>query len=76
MAAFGTGTLPAMIALTWCNDLISIRLRNRLRRCIPYVITIMAVLLIMRGLNLNIPYVSPALGVPGEKVTEHCFKPS
>lgn len=76
MAAFGTGTLPAMIALTWCNDLISISLRNRLRRCIPYVLSIMAVLLIIRGLNLNIPYVSPTLSAPGEKVTEHCFKPS
>jgi sulfite exporter TauE/SafE len=76
MAAFGTGTLPAMIALTWCNDLISIRLRKRLRCCIPYVVTFMAVLLIIRGLNLNIPYVSPALTAPGEKVTEHCIKPS
>lgn len=76
MAAFGLGTLPAMIALTWSNDLISIRLRNRLFRCIPFVITIMAVLLIIRGLNLNIPYVSPKLTAPGEKVTEHCFKPS
>lgn len=76
MAAFGMGTLPAMIALTWCNDLISISLRNRLRRCIPFVVTIMAVLLIIRGLNLNIPYVSPALAAPGEKITEHCVKPS
>lgn len=76
MAAFGTGTLPAMIALTWCNDLISINLRNRLRRCIPFVVTIMAVLLIIRGLNLNIPFVSPALAAPGEKVIEHCYKPS
>ncbi|PWV53936.1 sulfite exporter TauE/SafE family protein [Chitinophaga sp. S165] len=76
MAAFGTGTLPAMIALTWCNDLISLSLRNRLRRCIPFVVTIMAVLLIIRGLNLNIPYVSPVLTVPGEKIIEHCVKPS
>lgn len=76
MGAFGMGTLPAMIALTWSNDLISIRLRNRLFRFIPFVITIMAVLLIIRGLNLNIPYVSPKLTAPGEKVTEHCFKPS
>ncbi len=76
MMAFGLGTLPAMIAITWCNDLISINLRNRLRRCIPYAMTIMALLLIMRGLNLNIPYVSPALPAPNERVMQHCYKPS
>jgi sulfite exporter TauE/SafE len=76
MAAFGMGTLPAMIALSWCNDLISLRFRNRIRQCIPYAVSIMAILLIMRGLHLNIPYLSPVLPAPNEKVIQHCFKPS
>lgn len=76
MAAFGTGTLPVMVLLTWSNDLINIRLRNQFRRLIPYALSIMAIMLIIRGLNLDIPYISPAQSMPGEKVTEHCFKPS
>jgi len=76
MAAFGTGTLPAMIALTWCNDLVSINIRNRLRRSIPYILAVMAILLIMRGMNLGIPYVSPPSPASGEKIMIHCYKPS
>jgi len=76
MAAFGTGTLPAMIALSWCNELVNVNVRNKLRRSIPYVLTVMAILLIVRGLNLGIPYVSPALPASGEKVMIHCYKPS
>jgi uncharacterized protein len=76
MMAFGLGTLPTMVAISWCNDLISINMRNRVRRCIPYAMTCMALLLIVRGLNLNIPYISPALPAPNERVMQHCYKPS
>lgn len=76
MAAFGSGTLPAMVAISWFNDLISINVRNRLRRCIPFAVGIMAMMLIIRGLNLGIPYLSPSIPSQNEKVTEHCYKPS
>jgi sulfite exporter TauE/SafE len=61
MGAFGAGTLPAMMAVTWFSQLISIPIRQRIRQMIPVMITIMAVLLILRGLNLGIPYVSPVI---------------
>ncbi len=61
MAAFGAGTLPAMLALNWFGHLASISLRNRMKQLTPYVIGIMGVLLILRGLNLGIPYISPVL---------------
>lgn len=76
MAAFGAGTLPAMVAISWFNDLISINLRNKLRRCIPFAVGIMALLLIMRGLNLGIPYLSPSIPSQNEKAMEHCYKTS
>jgi uncharacterized protein len=76
MCAFGAGTLPAMITITWCSQAIGIHMRNRLRQCVPYAVALMAVLLIMRGLNLGIPYVSPALQKPEKgKIIEHCYKP-
>lgn len=55
MAAFGAGTIPAMIAVSWFSQLIKIRLK----RVLPVVMCLMAVLLIVRGMNLGIPYISP-----------------
>ncbi len=61
MAAFGLGTLPALLALNWFGHLASIGLRNRMRQLTPYVIALMGILLILRGLNLGIPFISPVL---------------
>ncbi|HVI48008.1 MAG TPA: sulfite exporter TauE/SafE family protein [Chitinophaga sp.] len=72
MAAFGAGTMPAMMAVTWFSHLISINVRNRIRRLIPVAIALMGILLIMRGLNLGIPYISPVMSAQSEKVVEHC----
>jgi uncharacterized protein len=59
MAAFGLGTFPALFLLSYFGFMINISTRNAMRKAVPYVITCMAVLLILRGMNLNIPYVSP-----------------
>lgn len=77
MASFGAGTLPAMAGVTWFSHLISLSVRNRMRSLIPVVISIMGVLLILRGLNLGIPYISPVLTPDSEHVVENCcHKPS
>lgn len=61
MAAFGMGTLPAMLLLCFLGVHIKISLRQQLKKAVPFVIAGMAVLLILRGLNLGIPFVSPVL---------------
>ena len=61
MFSFGLGTLPVMAALMVFGHLISIPIRQKLNQAIPYVVGIMAVVLILRGMNLGIPYVSPSL---------------
>jgi sulfite exporter TauE/SafE len=61
MASFGAGTLPTLLALNWFGHMASISLRNRIRRLTPYVIALTGILLILRGLNLGIPYISPVL---------------
>ncbi len=61
MAAFGLGTFPAMFVLTYFGSMISISARNTMKKAVPYVVLVMGVLLVLRGLNLNIPYVSPYL---------------
>lgn len=59
MAAFGFGTLPAMSALFIFKSKLSQSIRQKLYRAVPYGLAIMATLMILRGLSLDIPYVSP-----------------
>lgn len=61
MTAFGSGTFPAMLALSFFGSLISLRIRNQMKKVMPFVMLVMGVLLVLRGLNLNIPYISPYL---------------
>ncbi|MEC5147858.1 sulfite exporter TauE/SafE family protein [Chitinophaga sp. 212800010-3] len=72
MAAFGAGTLPAMAGVTWFSHLISLSIRNRMRSLIPVVVSVMGVLLILRGMNLGIPYISPAMTPHSEQVIHNC----
>jgi uncharacterized protein len=67
MALFGLGTLPAMMAVRMAAAYIGPGVRTTIRRSMPLIIGAMGVLLLLRGLNLGIPYVSPALneGKPG-----------
>lgn len=59
MVAFGLGTLPFMVLLSQFGYILSISARNAMKRMIPFVIAGMGILLILRGLNLGIPYISP-----------------
>lgn len=61
MTAFGTGTLPAMLILSFFGVHLKLSLRQQMRKAVPFIIAGMAVLLILRGLNLGIPFVSPVL---------------
>lgn len=60
MAFFGLGTLPMMLGVAWAGNFMGLRWRKRLRSVLPVLLTAFAILLILRGLNLNIPY-SPQL---------------
>ena len=59
MLAFGLGTFPMMLVLHVSGNRISPRFRLNLQKLIPIVWGIMGVLLIIRGLDLGIPYLSP-----------------
>jgi sulfite exporter TauE/SafE len=61
MAAFGLGTLPAMALVSLAKNYINVRFRDTIRKMVPVMVGVMAVLLIMRGLNLGIPYISPKI---------------
>jgi uncharacterized protein len=61
MSAFGAGTIPLMLMLSIAGSSFSFSLRGRIKRAVPYLMTVMAVLLIMRGMNLGIPFISPVM---------------
>jgi hypothetical protein len=61
MLVFGLGTVPMMLALSLAGQMLSVNFRLRLQKLIPVCLVIVAVLLILRGLALGIPYLSPDL---------------
>jgi sulfite exporter TauE/SafE len=62
MAAFGLGTIPAMLTISLGAKLIPFALRLKFQRAIPVSVFLLAVLLILRGMSLGVPYLSPDLG--------------
>jgi sulfite exporter TauE/SafE len=61
MAAFGAGTLPMMLTIGLGGKLVPFSLRLKLRAAIPISVFILGILLILRGMSLGIPYISPNL---------------
>lgn len=61
MAAFGLGTLPVMWSVAFFGSFISMQTRTFIKKAYPYLMVFMACLLIVRGLGLGIPYISPAM---------------
>jgi sulfite exporter TauE/SafE len=72
MASFGMGTLPAMLAAVFFGSYLSQQVRMNLRKTIPVFLACMAALLILRGLHLGIPYISPSLPVIGGEAEMIC----
>jgi len=69
MTMFGAGTLPAMMLVAYAGQFTTLEARQTLRKMVPLFVMAMGVLLILRGLNLGIPFISPELPLsPGETV--------
>ncbi|MCK6543699.1 sulfite exporter TauE/SafE family protein [bacterium] len=72
MALFGLGTLPAMTAVAIFGQFITTTTRQKITRLIPVVVGGVAVLLILRGLSLGIPYISPDMHAVAAGSSESC----
>jgi len=59
MVVFGLGTTPMMFSIGLLGAKVQTALRLRLQKLIPVSLVIVAGLLIVRGLALGIPYLSP-----------------
>jgi hypothetical protein len=61
MAVFGAGTLPLMLATVFVGRVVRPRQWQGLRQAAPFGLALLGVLLVLRGLSLDIPFVSPIL---------------
>jgi hypothetical protein len=61
MIAFGLGTLPSLFFFSLYTN--TIKKRMSFQKVIPYFLSIAALLMILRGMNLGIPYISPKIEV-------------
>lgn len=66
MTLFGLGTVPVMLATSLSGPLLGRRIRRTLNRLLPVGAVVLAALLILRGMSLGIPYVSPDLSRQAE----------
>ncbi len=61
MALFGLGTIPLMFVAVLIGNYAGMNWRHKIERFLPFIVIIVGVLFILRGLNLDIPFISPAL---------------
>jgi hypothetical protein len=61
MAVFGLGTVPLMTTAIYLGTLLTVKVRQHIRRAIPVFIVLIGCLFILRGMGLGIPYVSPKM---------------
>lgn len=73
MALFGLGTLPIMLGTSMLGKYLNVNIRRKINKLIPVFAVVLAVLFIIRGLGLGIPYLSPKISnfAPQEEVICH-----
>ncbi|HRZ30724.1 MAG TPA: sulfite exporter TauE/SafE family protein [Flavobacterium sp.] len=59
MVLYGIGTIPMMSAVVLISNFITVPVRNRIQKLIPIVVILIGSLFIVRGMGLDIPYISP-----------------
>ena len=68
MVVFGLGTLPLLLVVDRLGQRLGATSRARFQKAVPWVVAGVGVLLIVRGLALGIPYLSPS----SEGACPHC----
>lgn len=71
MVFFGLGTIPALLLVAFGSQVIGFAFRQRLQKALPYMLTSMGIVLILRGMNLGIPFISPMIENGGSVASCH-----
>jgi sulfite exporter TauE/SafE len=75
MMIFGLGTIPALLALSLLGNIFSMAFRQGVQKLIPFLIILIGILFVLRGMNLGIPYISPKMEQHQKQKTEQLQKP-
>lgn len=75
MMLFGIGTIPAMFLVAFSSQLFSVNVRSKIRKAVPVFMFFIGAILIVRGMNLGIPYMSPKFNATGQMAKSCCHKP-
>lgn len=67
MIMFGLGTIPMMFLLSMLGNFATLKLKHAINKVIPFIVIIVGILFILRGLNLGIKFLSP----PAKKLEIH-----
>lgn len=73
MALFGLGTLPMMLSVSLASRWVTKTVRISILKAMPYFVACIALLFIIRGLDLGIPYLSPKIN--SHQQMECCERP-
>lgn len=60
MVLYGLGTIPMMSAVVYVSSLLSMPFRSKLQKAVPIVTIVIGVLFVLRGMGLDIAYISPS----------------
>ena len=76
MIIFGLGTIPLMTGAIWLSSVVSFKRKKNIQKFTPVFVAILAVFFIVRGLGLDIPYLSPSQ--PSQTVSSRmeCIDPN
>jgi len=59
MLLYGLGTMPLMSAVVYVANFLSLPFRSKLQKVVPLVTLVIGILFVLRGMGLDIAYVSP-----------------
>lgn len=65
MVLFGIGTIPMLLGIAIMGNMVSRSFRMQIYKIIPYIVILVGIIFILRGLTLGIPFLSP----PKEKLS-------
>jgi len=72
MAFFGLGTLPMMWAIALFGGFVNLQVRRKIQQVYPYMMLLIGILLIVRGLGLGIAELSPRFDM-AKRIIMSCF---
>lgn len=74
MMLFGLATLPTMFSFSYLVPMLNKKRQSFFRKLSPAFVIVIALVLVLRGMNLGIPYLSPKINHPFAAKTCGCHK--